>query len=300
MHKSVLLNEALLNLAIKNGGTYVDATFGAGGYTKAILQSAECNVIAFDRDDSVIPIAEQIKNEFGLRFTFINDKFSNIANYVTECDGIVADFGISSMHVDNASRGFSFQKEAKLDMQMGKCDISAYDVINTFSEKQIADIIFHNSNERLAKKIAGMVVNSRKKSAIDTTIKLAQICFEAYGRPQRYKIHPATKTFQAIRMYVNKELEEIHTLLKLSIRLIKPQGRLVCVSFHELEDRIVKNFLIEHSEKKVKNNKYSNHDIASSMPFQIITNKPVESKPEEVQENPRARSAKLRVAEKVC
>jgi 16S rRNA (cytosine1402-N4)-methyltransferase len=300
MHKSVLLKEALYYFNPQENGIYIDATFGAGGYTKAILESTECKVIAFDRDQTIIPTAEKLKKEFGQRFQFVHDKFSNISQYISKVDGIVADFGISSMHVDEASRGFSFNKEAKLNMQMGKCDTSAFEIINTFSEAQLAEMIDKYSNEHLAKKIAGMIFHARKKQEIQTTTELAQIIYEAYNKPKHYKIHPATKTFQAIRIFVNKELEEIETLLNSSIDLLKPNGRIVCVSFHELEDRLVKNFLAEHSPRKEKVNKYSTEEVMQqNKPFEIITKKPVEPSAEEVRLNPRARSAKLRCGEKV-
>jgi 16S rRNA (cytosine1402-N4)-methyltransferase len=300
MHTSVLLKEALYYLNPQQNGIYVDATFGAGGYTKAILQHTECTVVAFDRDQTTIPTAQKLQLEFGERFQFVHDKFSNIMQYISKVDGIVADFGISSMHVDDASRGFSFNKEAKLNMQMGKCDISAFEVINTFSEEKLAQIIDKYSNEHLAKKIASMIFHARKKQEIQTTTQLANIIYEAYNKPKHYKIHPATKTFQAIRIFVNCELEEIEALLNASIDLLKPNGRVVCVSFHELEDRLVKNFLAENSPKKEKINKYSIEEKnQENKPFEIITKKPVEPSTEEVMTNPRARSAKLRCGERV-
>lgn len=300
IHKSVLLNEAISSLNIVDGGVYVDATFGAGGYTKEILRRANCSVIAFDRDPTVIPIANEIKQQFGERFQFFSEKFSEIPNFVQSANGIVADFGISSMHVDNPERGFSFQKNAKLNMQMGKCEISAFDVVNNFEESKIADIIFRYSNERLAKKIAGMIYSERKKQPIETTLELAQIIYEAYNQPKHYKIHPATKTFQAIRIFVNNELEEIEILLASSAEILQKNGVLACVSFHELEDRLVKNFFEENSEKKVKKNKYAQEEaISSEKPFEIITKKPIEPSDAEVRENPRSRSAKLRVGLRV-
>ena len=299
-HIPVLLHKMLDSLSPKNGNTYIDATFGAGGYTRAILENAQCNVVSFDRDPSTIQIAQEFTQEFGERFQFIHDKFSNIETYIAQADGIVADFGISSMHVDNADRGFSFQKEAKLDMRMGKCEISAYSVINTFSEEKLASIIHEHSNERLAKKIAGMIFHTRKKQDIQTTTELAQIIYEAYNKPQHYKIHPATKTFQAIRIYVNQELREIQHLLSTSVNILKPKGRLVCVSFHELEDRIVKNFLIQNSPQKVKINKYSTNkdNKQADSQFTIITKKPIAPTQQEIKSNIRSRSAKLRCGEK--
>ena len=301
MHKSVLLQEAIAFLQPKQGRVYVDATFGGGGYTKAILEQTECKVIAFDRDPTVIPTTHILKNQFGERFEFINDTFSTIAKYVQQADGIVADFGISSMHVDDASRGFSFQKEAKLDMRMGKCELSAFEVINEFSEEQLADIIFKYSNERLAKKIASTIFYERKNGIIETTTQLAELIYKTYGTPRHYKIHPATKTFQAIRVFVNNELGEIEALLASSKTVLKPQCRLVCVSFHELEDRLVKNFLAENSQKREKHNKYSSdiNEGKHNALFEIIIKKPIEPTAEEVKLNPRSRSAKLRCGERM-
>lgn len=298
-HISVLLNEAISYLQPKQGGVYIDATFGGGGYTRCILQHTDCKVIAFDRDSTVLATTAKFKEQFGDRFEFINDTFSNIAKYTQHANGIVADFGISSMHVDNAERGFSFQKEARLDMRMGKCDISAFEVINEFSEEQIADIIFRYSNEHLSKKIASAIYHARKKGEIKTTIQLAELIYQTYGTPRHYKIHPATKTFQAIRIFVNKEFEEIEALLEASKTVLDSSGRLVCVSFHELEDRIVKNFLTENSAKREKYNKYGTEKSSQDdSPFTIITKKPIEPTPQEVQANPRSRSAKLRCGER--
>lgn len=295
MHKSVLLQEMLQYLVPQDGGTYVDATFGAGGYTKAILEYANCNVIAFDRDPSVTSLADKIQQEFGKRFQFINDKFSTIQNYVKDVNGIVADFGISSMQVDNADRGFSFQKDARLNMQMGLCEISAYDIVNTFSEKDLATIIFANSNERLAYKIANAIYHTRKQKYIETTLELAKIIFEAYGSPQRYKIHPATKTFQAIRVFINDEFNEIKELLVHGSNVLSPNGRFICVAFHEIEDRIVKDYFSSISEKRIKLNKYKNTNPASNSKFTVLTKKPIEPTIAEIARNPRCRSAKLRV-----
>lgn len=300
MHKPVLLQEMLQYLAPQEGKLYIDATFGAGGYTKAILQSADCNVIAFDRDPSTRQSADTIQKEFCNRFRFINDKFSTIHSYVQKVDGIVADFGISSMQVDNAERGFSFLKEAKLNMQMGLCKISAYDVVNTFSEKDLARIILENSNEKLACKIASMIYHKRKHRHIETTTELARIIFEAYGSPQRYKIHPATKTFQAIRVFINDEFDEIKELLAHAPKLLLPSSHLVCVSFHEIEDRIVKDHFASITGKRIKINKYGKEALENEPDFTVLTKKPIEPAEKEIAENPRCRSAKLRAIRKNC
>lgn len=294
IHKPVLLNEMLKYLSPKDGETYIDSTFGAGGYTSAILASANCKVIAFDRDPTTISIAEKLREKYGHRFEFVNDKFSNMQNFITEANGIVADFGVSSMQIDNAERGFSFQKEATLNMQMGICEMSGYDVINNFDEKKLADIIFENSNETLSRKIASMIFHARKKSPIETTTHLAQIIFEAYGKPQRYKIHPATKTFQAIRAFVNDEFGEIKKLMEVFPKILASKGRFVCVTFHEIEDRIAKESLANLCEKKQKVNKYKENTQKIDEKFTILTKKPIAPSDDEIKENIRSRSAKLR------
>jgi 16S rRNA (cytosine1402-N4)-methyltransferase len=293
MHKPVLLNEMLEYLAPQDGKTYIDTTFGAGGYTRAILNAANCTVIAFERDPTTQPTAQNFQEEFGHRFQFINDKFSNIEKHIQEADGIVGDFGISSMQVDNGDRGFSFQKEATLNMQMGLCEISAFDVVNNFGEKELANLIFENSNETLARKIATMIFHARKKAPIETTLQLAQIIFEAYGKPHRYKIHPATKTFQAIRAFVNNEFAEIKTLMNAFPKILKPQGRFACVTFHEIEDRIAKESFLSLCQKKEKVNKYKINPMSSEQ-FTILTKKPIAPSDDEVRGNVRSRSAKLR------
>ncbi len=284
----------------------IDVTFGFGGYTKALLTASKSKLIAFDRDTSVQSNANTFRQEWDGRFSFINDKFSNIDNHVSlnSCDLIVADFGISSMQVDEAERGFSFMQSAKLDMRMNQSDkITAFDVVNNLSEAELADIIFEYGEERLAKKIAYNIVTNRKLAPIQTTKELADIAFKCYGKmAYSLGIHPATRTFQAIRIYINKELEEIKFLVEKALLLLKPGGRFVCVSFHSLEDKIIKDFVKLHF-KKTKNNKYQQFSLTENDSFANniidLSNGAVAVSKEEAKQNPRSRSAKLRCFEKI-
>jgi 16S rRNA (cytosine1402-N4)-methyltransferase len=304
MHKPVLLKEVLSALNPKNGGVYVDATFGYGGYTEAILNSANCKVIGIDRDLTALNRANEIKEKFFNRFDFFNSPFSLINQVLNglKVDGIVADLGVSSMQVDNSERGFSFLKEAKLDMRMGlgaKC--SAYEVINNYSEPELREMIFKYGEERLAKKIANFIVRERSLKPITTTVELSNIIVQAYGSEAKYiKIHPATKTFQAIRIFINNELEEVETLLDKSTNLLNKDGILAIVSFHSLEDSIVKDFFVQNSPKKEKINKYAHFskearvDVSEIKPFILASKGIIAPTMEEVQENVRSRSARLR------
>jgi 16S rRNA (cytosine1402-N4)-methyltransferase len=303
MHKSVLLKEVLEALNPKDGEVFVDVTFGGGGYTKAILQTSNCKVIALDRDETVLPTAKSIKEEFGERFNFFLTPFSKISEVLknTKVDGIVADFGVSSMQLDTEERGFSFLKPAKLDMRMGveaKC--TAHQIVNSYPEPHLAEIISKYGEERLAKKIANYIVRARSQTPIEKTTELAEIVKEAYGSEARYtKIHPATKTFQALRIYINDELKEIETLLESSCNLLKKGGRLVAVSFHSLEDGIVKDFFSKNSRQKKKVNKYAefskNTDFTEEeKAFAIPLKGVIMPSEEEIRDNIRSRSAKLR------
>ena len=306
MHTPVLLKEVLEILKPKDGETYVDATFGAGGYTQAILESCNCNVIALDRDETVIPRALEFKEKYGERFQFHSTIFSEIDEILAgaKVDGIIADFGVSSMQLDTEERGFSFQKDAKLDMRMGKEGLSAFQVVNSFPEPELMQIIQKYGEERLARKIANFIVRERSKAEIKTTLQLASIVKEAYGSEARYtKINPATKTFQAIRIFINNELYEIETLLEKSITSLKAEGRLITVSFHSLEDSIVKEFLNENTDAKKKVNKYAEFSKSSQTEelkhFKLITKGAVMPSDLEVKANVRSRSAKLRGAMKM-
>ena len=295
-HISVMLNEVLEILKPENEDIILDATFGAGGYSEAILNYTNCKVIGTDRDATVEKFVKIIKEKYGNRFEFYNLKFSEILGVLKEnsLNGIVLDLGVSSMQLDNGDRGFSFNKEAPLKMTMGKNKINAYDVINGYDEENIANIIYNFGEEVKSRVIAKKIVAQRKIKNIETTTELANIvrsCFPS----TKSKIDYATKTFQALRIFVNDELNELKTILNDSIKLLKSGGRIVVVSFHSLEDRIVKQFFNVNGDLKLgKINKYNNNKIDTL--FKIITKKPILVSCDEVSENRRARSAKLRGA----
>ncbi len=294
-HVPVMVEEMLKLLQPKKDQTILDCTFGAGGYTKAILDIADCKVIAIDRDEKVRPFTENIKNTYGNRFQFLNICFSQTKDFISESslDGIVLDLGVSSMQLDNGERGFSFNKEAPLSMAMGLNKITAHEVVNSYPSEKLADIIYTYSDESKSKKIAEAICCYRQKQAINTTLELAEIVSACYPKGY-YKIHPATKTFQAIRIYVNNEVQELQTILNDSINLLKTGGRLVVITFHSLEDRIVKNFIKEKSDLNTeKLNKYKSN-TQQHFVFKVLTKKPIMVSDQEVEKNVRSRSAKLR------
>jgi 16S rRNA (cytosine1402-N4)-methyltransferase len=298
-HIPVLKNEMLHYLNPKDNEHYLDLTFGAGGYTNTILESANCKVTAFDRDPSVCPFVQKLEEKYKERFQFINSEFSKVKDFIKEnsIDGIVADFGISSMQIDMADRGFSFSKMAKLDMRMSQKGFSAYDIINSFSETDIANMIYEYGGERDSRKIAKNIVIERSLSPIDDTIRLATI-IKRSKKFQYSKIDPATKTFQAIRIFVNNEIEEINILLQQINNLLKINGRMICVSFHELEDRLVKNYLKSNEIKKLSTSKYK-EEFSEDGIYKLLTKKGIHASEEEVRKNPRSRSAILRAGLKI-
>ena len=295
-HISVMLDEVIEYLDPKDGDIILDGTFGAGGYTKRILDSANCNVIGIDRDINVEKFVKEVKDKYKDRFTFYNTKFSLIKEVVEKnsLDGLVLDLGVSSMQLDNADRGFSFNKEAPLKMTMGLNNITAYDIVNDYEENNIADIIYNYGEEVKSRIIAKKICQYRKNKKIETTTELANIVRSCFPN-KKTKIDYATKTFQALRIFVNEELKELETILNDSIDLLKSGGRLVVVSFHSLEDRIVKQFFNKYGDLKLeKINKYKEEKQKTI--FRIITKKPVLVSSKEINNNIRSRSAKLRGA----
>ncbi len=301
-HCSVLLNEVLENLSLKGGGKYLDCTFGAGGYSKAILADTDCYLTGLDQDPTVEKFVKETKSQFGDRFDFVQANFadSSIKLADKKYDGIVLDLGISSMQVDTAERGFSFMKDGPLDMRMGNDGMSAAEFIAGGSEQEIADVIYKYGEEVQSRQIAKSIVDARLEKPIKTTLELAEIVREAMHF-RKGKIDPATKTFQAIRIYINKELESLENFLANMENMLVPGGRIVVVSFHSLEDSIVKAFFKEHSPKKVSRSKYSKEPepVIEGKWLKTITKKPIAPAREEVLQNPRSRSAKLRCAEKI-
>jgi 16S rRNA (cytosine1402-N4)-methyltransferase len=300
-HIPVLGREAIAHLAPREGGIYVDATFGAGGYSRAILDVPGTRLVAIDRDRTAIASGAELVERSAGRLILVEDRFSNLADVCAAqgfdtVDGVVMDVGVSSMQLDQAGRGFSFRLDGPLDMRMGQSGPTAAEVVARASEGDLADIIYQLGEERHSRRIARAIVADRQETPFTTTRALADLVARVV-RSKPGEIHPATRTFQALRIFVNEELEELQAALAAAEHVLKPGGRLVVVSFHSLEDRIVKNFLSERS----KTGGGSRHlpEVAQVPPsFQPLTRRPVVADEDEVAHNPRARSAKLRAAER--
>ena len=287
----------------------IDATFGGGGYSKTILEKFNVNqLLAIDRDPISKIFAKEIESKFS-NFTLINDKFSKIEEIVNNTkfkdkkfDIILFDIGTSSNQIDNAQRGFSFNKSGPLDMRMGVSDKNAYDIINNYEEKNLADIIYQYGEERYSRVIAKEIVKNRKIKFISDTIELSNIIKKCLPKKNQLKnkIHPATKTFQAIRIYVNDELNELKTSLEKTLKILNKDGLILVVSFQSLEDRIVKDFFNHNSGKRWRSSRhYPELPDKLATQLKIITKKPILPSASEILENPRSRSAKLRVAQKI-
>ncbi len=300
-HIPVLAAEVLHFLQPRDGETYIDGTFGAGGYTRAILDAADCRVIAVDRDESAIARGAEMVASANGRLMLVQDRFSRLDDVAHDCgrdtvDGVVLDIGVSSMQLDEAERGFSFRKDGPLDMRMGRQGPSAADLVAAASERDLTAIIARLGEERFARPVARAIVKARSDAPIVTTKQLSAIVERVvHARPGQ--IHPATRTFQALRICVNEELEELAAALSAAERILKPGGRLVVVSFHSLEDRIVKTFLGERS-RIATGSRHAPEARGPQPTFTLLTRKPVAAGEEESQSNPRARSAKLRAAER--
>jgi 16S rRNA (cytosine1402-N4)-methyltransferase len=300
-HIPVLVHPVLQFLAPHDGGVYVDATFGAGGYSGAILAAADARVVALDRDASAVARgAELVKTADG-RLVLLQERFSNIEHVVQAhghplVDGVVCDLGVSSMQIDEAERGFSFRHDGPLDMRMGNAGPSAADVIAAASERDLAFIIKVLGEERHARAVARAIVAARSAAPIRTTLGLAAV-IERVVWPRPGAIHPATRTFQALRIFLNEELEELAAALTAAEAVLKPGGRLVVVSFHSLEDRIVKTFLVERG--RLAGTSRHLPEVERLAPtVRLLTGRPVTPDETEIAANPRARSAKLRAAER--
>jgi len=304
-HQPVLLKEVIASLKPEKDGTYLDGTFGAGGYSRAILEAVQCNLFAIDRDESAKKFAEKLTKNFPDHFVFLPGKFSESERLLNEqdapkLDGMVFDIGVSSMQLDDRSRGFSFDSEAKLDMRMDQNSFpSAFEVVNESSEKELAQIIKEFGDEPKARQIAKKIIAARAVKPINTCQELAQIVRSLYYGYS--KTDPSTRTFQALRIFVNQELEELKAALASSLTLLKKGGRLVVVSFHSLEDSIVKNFLKEESGLSQTFSRYQpiSEQQNSSKNFHVLTKSAISPTAEEIAANPRARSAKMRVAVRI-
>jgi 16S rRNA (cytosine1402-N4)-methyltransferase len=297
----VLGRPAIELLKVQDGGIYIDGTFGAGGYTRAILQAANCQVIGIDRDRSAIALGFDLVEQAQGRLTLIEDRFSNLDAVARECghdrvDGIVLDVGVSSMQLDRPERGFSFRADGPLDMRMSGEGASAADVVNNAGERDLATIIYVLGEERFSRQIARAIVKARTDARIETTRMLADIVASVV-RAKPHEIHPATRTFQALRIFVNDELGELTTALAAAEQVLKPGGRLVVVSFHSLEDRIVKTFLGSRAETR-GGSRHAPEVQRAAPSFTVLTKRPVVADDAENERNPRARSAKLRAGER--
>lgn len=304
MHQSVLLAEVIAALQPYSGGVYIDGTVGAGGHTAALLAASapDGQVFGFDRDQSALELARRQLAQFGQRVHLFHANFDRLAEIaqaqgLPKAEGILLDLGVSSMQFDQPERGFSFQAEGPLDMRMdASAGPTAADLVNSLPEEELANLIYQYGEERHSRRIARAIVRARP---IHSTAELAQLVVRASGasRSERTKIHPATRTFQALRIAVNDELGALERTLPQALECLKPGGRLAVISFHSLEDRIVKNYFKQESQDCICPPEQPVCTCRNKATIDIITKKPITASMVEIDANPRARSAKLRVVE---
>lgn len=304
-HVPVLLSETIDALAPRDNGTYIDGTFGAGSVTRALLESADCIVLAIDKDPDAIAGGQRAVANAGGRLTLVQGAFGELDKvaHVQELeliDGVTFDLGVSSMQLDEAERGFSFQSDGPLDMRMSQAGPSAADVVNSLDERDLAQVIYVLGDERKSRAIARAIVAAREDRAIERTGELADIVSGVLGRRHDDTKHPATRTFQALRLYVNGELDELVNGLFAAERMLREGGRLAVVTFHSLEDRIVKRFLASRSGKTARPSRHAPVNVQNERQpsFQLLHRRAVGPGNEEVRRNPRARSARLRAGER--
>jgi 16S rRNA (cytosine1402-N4)-methyltransferase len=294
-HIPVLLRPLLAAVAPVTG-VWLDGTFGAGGYTRGLLAAGADQVIAVDRDPLAFQMAAGWAAEYGDRIRMVEGVFSRMDDYAQDLDGVVLDLGVSSMQLDLAERGFSFMKDGPLDMRMSQSGPSAADIVNTAAEGVIADILFHYGEERASRRIARSIVKARTVAPITTTLELARLIESCLPRAKPGQSHPATRSFQALRIAVNDEYGELAHGLAAAERALKPGGKLAVVTFHSIEDRMVKRFLQARSGTAGRANRYAPQEAETTAQFTQTTRKAIGPDDRELAENPRARSAKLRVA----
>jgi 16S rRNA (cytosine1402-N4)-methyltransferase len=294
-----MLAEVIEMLAPKHGGTYVDGTFGGGGYSRAILEAADCRVLGIDRDPDAIARGQALVEQFQGRLALVQAPFSRMDEIADASDGVVLDLGVSSFQFDEPARGFSFREDGPLDMRMEKSGPSAADFVNRADEATLTEVIARFGEERHARRIARAVIAARP---VTRTGQLADIVTKTLGpAAQRYGVHPATRTFQALRIYVNDELGELARGLEAAARLLKPHGRLAVVCFHSLEDRMVKQFFAARATAVARGSRHAPEKArATKAQFQVLTSRPRLPGAAEIERNPRARSARLRGAERLA
>ncbi len=297
-HFPVMLSEVLKISSPLNGGNFVDCTFGGGNYTKEILKFPKTSVQALDRDKKVLSIAEDLKKKFPLRFKFYSIRFSELDTYLTDkADVVIFDLGLSSIQLDDLERGFSFRSNKKLDMGMGLNDVSAFEAINNLSEQNLKSVIKILGDEKEASVIARNIVKNRNIKEISNTADLVNIIEKSKKKNYTSKINPCTKTFQALRIFVNKEITELINGIVNATKKLKPGGKILVISFHSIEDRIVKYFFTNFSKNKSRPSRYlPENKISDTALFDEYKNKLLRPSKKEIDQNSRSRSAKLRFA----
>ena len=305
-HVPVMLDQVIASLAPHDGGCYLDGTFGGGGYAQAILESAQCTLWAIDRDPEAIQRGISLAARFPGRLHLLHGEFGDMVALldrvgVSALDGVVLDLGLSSFQIDDPERGFSFRTDGPLDMRMGKHGTSAADLVNTLPEAGLADLLFEFGEERASRRIARAIVTARQQALIKTTGNLAAI-IRSVLPPDRSGLDPATRSFQALRIQVNNELQQIEQALEQATQLLSPGGRLVVVAFHSLEDRIVKRFMTDVSGRAAAPSRHDPRGLLSrpGSQFRLLTARALRPAAEEIQRNPRSRSARLRAVERIA
>ena len=299
-HFPVMLNEVIKVCNPKKGGNFIDCTFGAGGYSAELLKFPNTSVIALDRDKEVEERANALKKKYNNRFKFYNEKFSNLDKVIDlkeKADAIIFDLGVSSIQLLNMSRGFSFKSKHKIDMKMGLSSISAEDIINNFDEDNLKEIIKIFGDEKEASKIVKNIIKERKIKKISKVTDLVKIIKKSKRKDYSKKINVCTKTFQALRIIVNKETTELVEGIIKASRFVKSGGKIIIISFHSIEDKIVKFFFQNYSKNKSKPSRYLPEDTSNTtILFEEYKNNLIKPKKEEIKNNPPSRSAKLRFA----
>ena len=294
-HIPVLLRP-LLDAVAPVHGVWVDGTLGAGGYTRALLEAGAERVIGVDRDPLALDIAREWGADYGARLQLVQDTFSHMDDHVQDADGVVLDLGVSSMQLDRAERGFSFMQDGPLDMRMSQDGPTAADLVNNCDEAELADILYLYGEERASRRIARAITRARAEARIETTFQLVEIVEKCLPRPKPGQAHPATRSFQAIRIAVNDEFGELVAGLEAAERALKPGGQLAVVTFHSIEDRMVKRFLQAKSGGGGRGSRHAPEIQKNTAEFEVRHRKAIGPDDQELAENPRSRSAKLRVA----